>query len=939
MFLASRQAGSIASSPRQLLDGRAASTVRSYTLRARSRPTPHGVFAGVCCARFTESASDSLSIGDAHRARTVPHPSWLADVAALVLDDPDVLPLLTLSTNALAVRRGDRWEHEQPAEPGVLGVRRISVRATDAATLVMSECAQGARWSDLLAAVTRAWPVAPEQPVRSMVLELVRCGFLVTDLLPEQGGDDPLTHLLARLPVNDALRARLEKIRVCLADADRLRPGAAGRLEFLSQARDLADQIVSPSTDSHKRGRSTLSVDVAVDGDLALPRRLASEAAQAAEVLWRINPRPDPLADYHRRFKARYGPHRFVPLLDTIDPVAGIGFEEPEPSSAMSARTTAVLGTLIAEAAGAGRVEVELGAATVEALATAAGSRDAVPPRTAEIQVRVIADSLEDAAAGRIRLAVCSASNTQDAGSSTGRFSTLVPGLAYPDHADDALVAELVVRARTPNGSTLAAPTGFASHRIALGVPARPGDLDVADLMLMSDGPRLWLWSQHLGRPVIPMLYSRLASRLLPPAAQLLRLLSNHGSRPLRTWSWGPLADTPFQPRVRHRSTILSPARWVLPPSLTGATRDTVGWDVAVARWRKETVPTPPDVIVIHEHDRALPLDLRRPDDLELLRRYVSRGVPAVTEQPGGPDAVQDVVAGPSGRHLLELVVPLARAHPPAPPHTSGPGAVRRIGEDLHLPGSDWLSLTIRTPGTCQDEVLARISALADELPTQQWFWLRYTDQAGPHLRVRFHGDPAILCGEILPAFSNLVTRLIGDRLASGFSVEPYEQETERYGGSAESIAAAEAVFAAGSRLVLAALPAAPDASDRIVIAALSAAAISRALSNGDPATVEGRHVDRAARRHLTGLRPRTRAASGGLAEPALEATRSEWVQRETALSTYRDVLPPPRARSCASSLIHMHVNRIIGATGAEPLVRALAADLLYLRPAPTSTR
>ena len=49
-----------------------------------------------------------------------------------------------------------------------------------------------------------------------------------------------------------------------------------------------------------------------------------------------------------------------------------------------------------------------------------------------------------------------------------------------------------------------------------------------------------------------------------------------------------------------------------------------------------------------------------------------------------------------------------------------------------------------------------------------------------------------------------------------------------------------------------------------------------------------------------------------------------------TVLAPARWVLPARRP-SCASSLIHMHTNRILGGTSTEPLVRALAADLLAL--------
>lgn len=453
MFLASRQAGTLVTgAAREPQGGRGAATVRSYTLRARWRPTPYGVFAGTATARFCDQAGPhGLAMGDGHRARTIADPGWLAAVAGRLLDDPDVLPLLTLSANNLAVRRGGRLEHERPAEPGTAGVRRVTVRATGATTLIMNVCARGARWSTVLHAVTRKWPAAPESSVRGMVVELVRRGFLLTDLLPERGTDDPLGRLVTKIPAANQVREDVALIRRHLADADTCPPGLPRRLEVLAAARDAADRILL-----HEH---PFCADVALDASLVLPARLAREAAGAASVLWRIGSGPDPLAGFHDRFADRYGHHRFVRLVDVIDPVIGIAAGLPGTEPATAREPTAILSSLIA-AAGHG-IEAELDTAAIEALTAANGSAAALPPETAEVYVRVVAGSPEAAAAGRFYLAVCTGGGTQEAGSTSGRFASLLPGLRKTQYRDGAgVITELVVRSRTPSGATLAPETG-----------------------------------------------------------------------------------------------------------------------------------------------------------------------------------------------------------------------------------------------------------------------------------------------------------------------------------------------------------------------------------------------------------------------------------------------------------------------------------------------
>lgn len=94
-----------------------------------------------------------------------------------------------------------------------------------------------------------------------------------------------------------------------------------------------------------------------------------------------------------------------------------------------------------------------------------------------------------------------------------------------------------------------------------MGVPPREGDLVLEDLLVFSTGDRLIVWSASHDQQVIPVLYSRLSPRLLPPLARFLHLLGHSGCRPWRNWSWGSLGGLSFLPRVRYQRIVLSPAR------------------------------------------------------------------------------------------------------------------------------------------------------------------------------------------------------------------------------------------------------------------------------------------------------------------------------------------------------------------------------------------
>jgi thiopeptide-type bacteriocin biosynthesis protein len=894
-------------------DERLATTVHAYERRARTRATPRGAFAGVQVAQVTERDA-RFSLGKHHRARSTPSAAWLNDVANQLVDDPEVLDAVLLAYNDLAARRGDRYGHEWAIGSGKS--ERISLRATPAVELIVETCRTPARLTQVSAAINARWPSVPAETVQATVQGLVRTGLLLVDLLPDDVGQDPLKHLLARVPARHDMAGPLVELRDLLAEADKSPPGTDERLEALAEARAICDRIAP-----HE---SPITIDVAVDADIQVPRSLLAEAADAAALLWSITPSPEILGAYHSRFVDRYGTQRRVPLLAVVDPVTGLGSpdddEPPEPEKPPTRGR--VLAGLIADAAARHSTEVLLSEDTVTSLRVV-GER--VPPASAELYARVLSESPDHLAKGQYLLAAYLGS-TLDAGSTLGRFSSLLHLRSLAVDPSVPLRTEVVVRPRLAALATVALPSGFVPQRICVGTVPGSGDLALADLDLASDGRRLTLWSRSLDREIAPVLFSRIGSAYITPAVRVLQDLANVGAHPWHTWTWGPLDDAPFVPQVRWRNTILAPARWRLPHPLVVAVADAPAWESEVARWRAAAVPTVPRFVVTRDADQRLLLDLDDPRDRELLRRYVRRGADAVTALPGGPDAVQAVADGPDGRHVLELVVPLQgpRRLPSADDQQPTPWTAPVI----HLPGGRWLSLTIPSPRIHHDELLRQIGSLATTLRghVDHWFWLRYDNPShGPHLRVRFAGEPSVLSTTVLPALSERYATWMAHGLVGRLVIESYEPETDRYGGPVATDAA-ERVFDADSDLALSLLADTPDENARLVFAALSAVGIARGLTDGPTAAVGRPRLDRTQRRRVNELRAATLAGPAALLD---QLAQEMWDRRESALTVYREAVPGAQGADCASSMIHMHANRLGLDRDQEHVARALAADLL----------
>lgn len=912
IFLASRSAADAAATARGRM------TRRAYDLRSRTRTTPHGVFAGVAPARFGARTA-TLQLGADHRPFTSPDPAWLAAVADRVLGaEPSLLHALTVTSATLARNRGDRWEIEHPTPDGA---RRSSVRATEVSIWLLHAAHGGARVGGLIAQLSRRYPDAPAERAADAVREMIKSGLLLTDLLPVGSGIDPLRHLLAKLPPRASVRPDLERLARLLADADAYPPGTKPRRKLLGEATDLAGAL--------HRSHRPLAVDTLVDADIALPSAVAHRAAEAASLLWRIGHRVGPLTDYHQRFCAEFGRHRLVPLLDVLDPVTGLGAPRPQDAlgldEGLDPQRTAVLARLLSDALTGGAGELALTEDDIDRLANPSALP---PPRTAEIHIQLLRSVTG------LTIAVCPATGSQDAGAAPGRFTRYLPDLA-PGEAQDPgsgpMIAEIVCRPRIARATALAVETGAAPWRIPLDVPTRPDDLLPADLALGTTGAHLQLWSTSHERPVIPVLYSRLAPRLLPPAAHLLHLLGHAGTRPWHPWHWGLFAAFPHTPRVRYRDTLLAPARWRLPPHVAAAADDRAAFEAHLAAWRTAARPAPPSVLVTEESDRRLPLDLDDAEEREILRRSIRRGTRTLAEPLAAPEQLA-AVDGPTGRHVIDLVVPLTRRHDPQPTLPDPRRALRRHpAVSFHLPGSTWLSAALVAPGRLHDTLLSRLAPLLDDLAgdADRWFFLRYTTPAlGPHLRLRFHANPHTLTTRIQLRLSNAADELHGTGLLRTLLLEPYEQEVERYGGP-DAITAAEAVFTADSRLALQAVRRTPD--ERLLLAAACAADIARSLAPAqERAALRPGRLTAGQRRHRDALRPHLGDGAASLIPTVLATAHAEL---RAALADYRNNLAPHLAARCASDVIHMHANRLLaGGPEAERIARTLAADLLHRR-------
>ncbi|MFI7408978.1 lantibiotic dehydratase [Streptomyces sp. NPDC049627] len=986
---------------------RAALAVLRYDIRMRTRPTPFGLFAGVATGRFDSAAK--LERGTRHRARTHADMQWLTRIGHRLERDPAVLSALTVQAHQALVVRGDRLVLTASSAQGVRlsegGETRstVSVRLTPVVERAVAEARAPLPYDELVARTAAAFPGAPLDRVGALVAELVRQEILITGLRPPLDGGDPLDHVLNLLaPVADPSE-ETGRIHTALLAMDRERrtydaaPVGAGR-DLLERLLRTARDVESDDTPLH--------IDTRLDATLHLPYAVRESVERATGVMWRLS-RPKlglySLRDYHRRFLDVYGADRLVPVLELLDESTGLGAPAgygwpngdtppvPTPDPPRTARRDRAMARLVAAAQRGGRREVVIGDADLDALCHDTAD-PAELPNSAEVTVQVVAPSVQALDDGDFRVFLSPSPGSHRAGSTFARFADLDPGWraefaalhrANPVHVEGAVAVDLAFRTRSGRAANLAHTIPATGRRIAVGVPDLPGasgtsdvsgasgasgveELRLADIGIGATLDRLTAVHVPTGREIVPVLGNMVsAPAQAPNAVRLLWEIGLEGQRLWEPWHWGPLADAPFVPRVRYGEFVLACAVWRLDElrERAGEARG-ADWDGAVGGWR-DAWDVPRRVLVVTTDQRLL-LDLDDVWHRELLRDQVLRHPDLIAQEV--PGEYEGWLDSPLAGHTVELVVPLTRRESGVPRRR--PYAGRHQPERaVHGLGGEWLYLKLHGSSRAQDDLLRdhlpELVRLAGEKGSDGWFFIRYTDEAGHHLRLRLHdARPERLWGSVAPAVGELLTGWQRQGLVRGHALAQYDPETERYGGpAAERLA--ERVFQYDSEAAVALLHLAKDpANDYGVddLAVISCAALAHAFGPpppGHPLLTEDFGDDAAAAwLSMTGSRRdlpaafRTRAAhwrrlidpyggwpalahdpAGARALAALNA-RDEAVRRLAALVRESGDTPEGRV---VGSLLHMTCNRLFGGESTRELTvlgiaRGAVQDNLHRR-------
>jgi thiopeptide-type bacteriocin biosynthesis protein len=810
-----------------------------YFARMAGRPTPFGLFAGCSAAALDAEPRLELAARTHYRRHTRLDMDYLVLLTDALARDPALRPALAFAANTslypargrfryCEVRRnGKGWTHHQ-----------VALEATPYLEAALARTREAAPLPALAAALLRHDPDASREEAEEYVGDLIDNQVLVSELRPAVTGPEPIRGLADQLRLRGAGGAagRLEEVRQELEAID-----AGGLGADPARYRHLA-QLLDDLPGEVQIGRLFQVDMVKPMAGAGLGAAVLGEVRRGVALLYRLARRPpeDRLARFREAFLGRYE-GREVPLTEALDEDTGVGFDTllggvaddsallegltfprtAAPTVAWGRRETLLL-RKVSEALAAGAGEIRLTARDLDEMAEP--NPPPLPDAFAAVAA-VAAPSEQAVARGDFRVLLGGASGPSGA-RLLGRFChgdphlhRLVEGHIRAEEArqPDAVFAEIVHLPEGRLGNVLARPVLRAYEIPYLGRAGVPAErqIPVTDLRVSVVGEQVLLRSARLGRRVIPRLTNAHNFHQSQGVYRFLCALQSQGTAGELSWDWGPLREAPFLPRVVSGRLVLSRVTWQagqdeLRPfgEARGAARFR-----AVQRWR--AIRRLPRWVALVDGDNELPTDLDNVLAVETLVELIKwREDARLVEL--FPDPDQLWARGPEGRFVHELIVPFTRTDECGGRKDDPPTASRLRPSSLVLhpssrrsfpPGSEWLYVKLYTGPATADQVLRDVvgPVVTEAMgggAADRWFFVRYGDPDW-HLRLRFHGRPARLSGEVLPALHAAAAQLLGDGRLWRVQLDTYEREVERYGG-AEGVELGERLFHLDSEAALA---------------------------------------------------------------------------------------------------------------------------------------
>lgn len=794
-------------------------TISRYLLRMAYRATPFGTFSGVAHCHVAKCET-AIKIPPRERMRRLAQldGSALSRLALRCVTDLSVRAGLRFSPNDTLFVNGDVVVFTAYArnKRGRRIYRRVEIEFSPHVEAALEFARDGLTVMEIVSAIMLRFPGEAEcDEAEAFVWDLVEAQVLCCDGLVDITDENGLDRLLEHLPAGSDLHTSISGIANALTDLDGEMP-----VNLPGVYASLADRLTDMQIRSDRGLPTKVDLYASADVESKLSADIVANVERVVNELVSITRKKGKLAEFMKSFSERYGDSE-VPLPIVADQLEALGFSDRDASLPALSLMVRVDRKSTVQAAPANIGERILAFAVErmdETYVDIAPLIDASPGRFSsgvEGATVVVWFSLWSKGDAREQpvLEIRSV-GSQDPGRVMGRFAHGLPAVAEylreGSRGARSPIVEIVHQPEDRLGNISARPA-LSDYEIRLrgGEPRRARRLALDDLTVSVVRERVVIRSKLVGKAIDLRMsnahaYDRQGNL---PIYRFLNHVSNQDYAADLFSLRRRIPKAQFAPGLKYHGVIVSKPTWLISADDVAGLKKLPRAMLRDAFRALRNARRISDWVALVQGDNIIPYHLDNDWMTDDLLKYVLKAGEAILTEVF-PQGMQPHLRSDAGPHFHELQLALRTERSVLPqPNVA---SVSHDGVVAPL-WSRWAYFKLYVPPHLQNAVLAEmkpsIDRLLDASDIDGFFFVRYRDEGGAHLRLRFLASAGNAVERTLPVLRAAFDDLFGRGLVQKVSMDPYVRETARYGGDPRC-ASCEEIFCEDSRLVLQALPA-----------------------------------------------------------------------------------------------------------------------------------
>ena len=788
-----------------------------YLIRMTSRCTPFGLFAGVALGEFnSEINKEILHVGNRHKVQANLDMGLICKLADFVEREESIKESLTYFPNDSIYFINDEIRYySYSLSNGSRQYHLNSITNSEYISLIIEEARQGKTIQEFIEILTN-YEVG-ETDARSFIDGLIEERILISNLAPSLTGADYFTYLGKTLE-KSKFYATVNKVSNAL---DQI---SSNPRKVINSINSIKEQLESSNLEP---GKNLININLFLKGTFTIPAKdrdlLEKSLNQIIHVL-PVTHTNNHLNEFKEAFVKRYEQAE-IALVKVIDSESGLGYpihnigssyyflrnidfpyesNQPNHSQRSTSFEDYILKKYITARETGSRV-INIHPNEILRL----GDEDPYSRLPTSGSVLLSAFRINNNIQYELRTVVGPSAANISARFCNGNkdiSSAVSKEIEFEERSSpDQIFAEIVHLPQNRAGNILFRPQ-FRKYEIPiLTKPSSLETIPLADLMISVNNNKVRLRSKALNKEVIPRLSTAHNFNQNPlPIYRFLCDLQNENVGRYSQFFWPKcLHACHFFPRIIFQNLILARAAWTVDCK---ALLNSLDDDLKLIDFlEKHKIP---NQIAIIDQDNSLPLDLNNKYSKELIKEIIAKTNTSTIQLCELLEDEKNRIVSDfrSKSYCNEIIVSIRNLKPQS-----------SIGTDLddHHPndseersfslGSDWLYLKIYTGVRSADLLLTTsiydiISEERRKSRIEKWFFIRYIDEEGFHLRLRFKGKDSFY-QYLIERINHCLNPLVDNGLISSLKYDKYYRELERY--YPKNIENSESLFYIDSECIL----------------------------------------------------------------------------------------------------------------------------------------